>query len=363
MTICVIGGGIIGLLTAYELAEAGRSVVVLERGSLGRESSWAGGGILSPLYPWRYPDAVTQLAAWGQSYYPELARRLRGAGAVDPEWTPSGMLTLNPGDADEAIKWGERQSPSSLRLVTDTEVRALAPGLTASGPALWDPSIAQLRNPRLLAALGRALREMGAEIREHVSVEGFVATGGRLRAVMTSQGDLNVDQCVVATGAWAAELLRPTGLSLPVHPVRGQMLLIRARPGLLGPIVLKEGRYLIPRRDGRILVGSTVEEVGFDLSTTEQARQDLQAAAHELMPELARYEVERHWAGLRPGSPDGVPYLGEHPEIRGLFVSTGHYRNGIVLAPASARLVADLMLDRVPLFDPTSYSLARSEAF
>ncbi len=362
MAICVVGGGIIGLLTAYELVQAGRSVVVLDRGALGRESSWAGGGILSPLYPWRYPEAVNQLASWGQAYYPELTRSLQSAGAVDPEWTPSGMLTLAAPDIDQAIKWSE-QHGNSLQLIAGAHLERLAPGLVLEEPALWDSRIAQVRNPRLLTALGQVLRQKGVEIRENTSVEGFVTEDGRLRALNTAQGELRVEQCVVAAGAWASQLLRPTGLVLAVRPVRGQMLLLRAQPGLLARIVLKAGRYLIPRRDGRVLVGSTVEEAGFDRSTTETAREELWASATALMPALARCEVERHWAGLRPGSPAGVPYIGEHPEIRGLFVSTGHYRNGIVLGPASARLVVDLMLGRKPVVDPAPYSPARSEAF
>ncbi len=362
MAICVVGGGIIGLLTAYELARASQSVVVLDRGALGRESSWAGGGILSPLYPWRYPEPVTQLASWGQAYYPKLTRALRDAGTVDPEWTPSGMLTLSPPDADRAIKWGELHG-TSLQLVAGADLNRLVPGLAVEEHGLWDPSVAQVRNPRLLAALQQVLKQMGVEIRENALVEGFVTEGGRLRALKTARGELHVEQCVIAAGAWASELLRPTGLLLPVHPVRGQMLLLRAQPGLLTHIVLKDGRYLIPRRDGRVLVGSTVEEVGFDRSTTDVARQELLAAATGLMPELGRCEVERHWAGLRPGSPEGVPYIGEHPEIRGLFVSTGHYRNGIVLGPASAHLVVDLMLDRAPVVNPVPYSLGRREAF
>lgn len=360
MAICVVGGGIIGLLTAYELTQANQSVVVLERGALGRQASWAGGGILSPLFPWRYPEPVTQLASWSQARYPELTRALCDAGALDPEWTPSGMLTLAPSDTDQAMRWSQYHG-KTLQLVDGPDMKKLVPGLRVQGPALWDPGIAQVRNPRLLTALRQILQQKGVELRENSPVDAIIASGGRLRALKTPQGEFPVEQCVVAAGAWAGDLLRPNGVSLPVRPVRGQMLLLRAKPGLLNCIVLKERRYLIPRRDGRILVGSTVEEVGFDRSTTETARQDLLASATDLMPELERYDVEHHWAGLRPGSPDGIPYIGEHPRIRGLFVCTGHYRNGIVLAPGSARLAADLVLARTPVIDPAPYALP--EAF
>lgn len=359
MAICVVGGGVIGLLTAYELAQAGRAVIVIDRGRLGRESSWAGGGILSPLYPWRYPAAVSSLALWGQQRYPSLTKELFDASGVDAEWTPSGTLTVAAPDADLAVRWAEKHR-TNTHLVSAAKLQELEPGLLVDGPALLDEGVAQIRSPRLLSALAHTLRRKGVEIWENVVVEGVVTGRGRLQALRTSRGELQAQQCIVTAGAWTGQLLAQTGLTLPIRPVRGQMLVLRAQPGLVRHIVLKEGRYLVPRREGRILVGSTIEEVGFDHSTTLAAREELWAAAVGLVSALADYEIEHQWAGLRPGSPEGIPYIGAHPEIRGLFVSTGHYRNGIVLAPASARLAADLMLGREPLLDPIPYALARA---
>lgn len=356
MAFHIVGGGIIGLLCARELVQAGKAIVVLERGPIGQESSWAGGGILSPLYPWRYPEAVTRLALWGERHYPSLAESLAASTGIEPEWTPSGMLTLDANDTDRAFSWAE-QRKIRLESVSSAALHALEPELASVGPALWDSGVAQVRNPRLLHALRQELGQQGVAFQERVAVTGFVHQQGRLRALRSgSGGDIPTEGCIVTAGAWSGSLLESTGLRLPVRPVRGQMLLLRATPGLVRRIVLKEGRYLVPRRDGRVLIGSTVEEVGFDRSTTDAARQELLAAAAELVPALAGCEVERHWAGLRPGSPQGIPYIGEHPEVRGLFVNTGHYRNGIVLGPASALLMADLVLGRPPSFDPVPYS-------
>jgi glycine oxidase len=135
------------------------------------------------------------------------------------------------------------------------------------------------------------------------------------------------------------------------------MVLFKSSPEVLKHIVLDQGRYLIPRRDGRILMGSTVERVGFDKRTTKAAREELVAAAIARVPALKYAELERHWAGLRPGSPDGIPYIGPHPEVGGLFVNTGHYRNGVVMGLASAQLAANLMLDQPPVVDPEPYLL------
>jgi glycine oxidase len=134
------------------------------------------------------------------------------------------------------------------------------------------------------------------------------------------------------------------------------MILYRAEPNVVQRIVLSRDRYVIPRRDGRILVGSTTEEVGFDKSTTPAAMQELESEACRLIPALAGYEIEHHWAGLRPGSPNGIPYILQHPRIEGLFINTGHFRNGVVLGLASARLLADMLLGQQPILDPTPYS-------
>lgn len=358
----IIGGGLIGMLTARELRAGGASVVVLDRGPLGREASWAGGGILSPLYPWRYPRAVTALATWGQSAYPGLATALASESGIDPQWTASGMLIVDVADHAAALAWAGQhkvriESPG-LR-----EWQGIEPALScveAGGlgtAALWMPDIAQVRNPRLVQALRTSLIKSGVTVREGVEVRGLLNENGRITGVQTDEGIVPAGAVVVAGGAWSAALLKTAGILLPMAPVRGQMILFRAVPGLLTRMVMRHYRYLIPRRDGRILAGSTLEQVGFDKATTQHAAGKLRRAALELVPALEDCPIERQWTGLRPGNPTGVPYIGAHPAISGLFVCTGHYRNGVVLAPASARLLADMALSRLPCLDPAPYAL------
>ncbi|MGE0082038.1 MAG: glycine oxidase ThiO [Thiohalomonadaceae bacterium] len=353
----VIGGGLLGMLTARELALAGRSVVLLDRNDVGRESSWAGGGILSPLHPWRYPDAVTQLARWSQQHYEKLARELAQNTGIDPQWTRSGLLWLSTGEKAEALAWAAQEGYDLTLLQGERAVRecepAVAPGFDE---ALFLGSVAQVRNPRLLQAARAELLRLGVEIRESVEVQGFVSRDGRLKALVTAQGELAAEQAVVAAGAWSGRLLADTGLKLPVKPVRGQMLLFKAEPGLLTRMVMHQDRYVIPRRDGRILAGSTVEDTGFEKQTTPEALSELKAAACAMVPALERFPIEHHWAGLRPGSPTGIPYVGEHPHFGGLYVNAGHFRNGVVLGLASTRLLADLMLGRSPILDPGPYA-------
>ncbi len=357
--VVVVGGGLIGMLSARELALAGLSVKLIERGETGRESSWAGGGILSPLYPWRYPDAVSELARWGQACYPELADALAREGGVDPQMTRSGMLVLgcDAEERDSAVDWAVRFD-AELESVNGTTLKRLEPALgEADDSGLWLPTVAQVRNPRLLQALRGSLRALGVELEEGREAFGFEARGGRLAGVKTRDGLIECEQAVLAGGAWSRGLLTSLGIELPVRPVRGQMLLYRGAPNTLERIILSQERYVIPRRDGRVLVGSTLEEVGFDKSTTEEARAELEAAAARIVPALAAMEVEHHWSGLRPGSPDGIPYIGAVPQLPGLFVNTGHFRNGVVLGPASVRLLADLVTGASPILDPEAYAI------
>lgn len=354
----IVGGGLIGLLTAYELSDAGETVVILERDRLGAGSSWAGGGILSPLYPWRYPDTVNRLARWSQQHYQALVDHLRDETGIDAEWRETGMLVMNADDGEEVLRWSQR-SGGRWERITAKAARELEPGLdpALTHDALFDASLAQVRNPRLIKALRAALLARGVVLREGIAVQGVITRGGKLAALRTRDEEWGTERCVVTAGAWTGDLMRATGLSLPVHPVRGQMLLIKAEPGTLAHMVMRDSRYLIPRSDGRILVGSTLEEAGFEAKTTVAARQDLWESALSLVPRLGDYPIESQWAGLRPGSPDGVPFIGTHPGIEGLYISAGHYRNGIVLGPASARLAADLLLGRPPILDPQPYGL------
>lgn len=361
MRVVVIGGGVIGLMTARELAQAGCEVVVLERGAFGHEASWAGGGIISPLYPWRYSVPVTQLAVEAQEAYPSLVVELLAETDIDAELEACGLLMLDAEDARDARLWADRHG----RVLEPLDALALRQRFAGLAPAwregLWMPTLANIRNPRLLKALLASLRQSGVILREQCGVSAGVRVNGALQSVLTEKGEhIEADAFVLCAGAWSAGLL--AGLSddevvLPVRPVRGQMILYRLAPGQLPCMVMAEGRYVIPRRDGHVLCGSTLEESGFDKRTTVAARQELEKAAGRLWPMLARHEPVAHWAGLRPGSPNGIPFIGPVPGTARLWVNAGHHRNGLVLAPASARLLADQLLGRPVALDPRPYQI------
>lgn len=347
----IIGAGVIGCATALELARAGARVTVLERGAAGAESSWAGGGILSPLLPWDYLEPVTQLTRWGCELYPAWIAELQARTGIDPEYVVSGMLVLPPFDAEQAAIWCARHA-MPLRQVN---ARSILPQLAPEGNALWLPDVAQVRNPRLLGALRRALELEGVTLIEHAEVTGLTLSGSRVAGLATSRGSYSAGSYVVTAGAWSSALLGDLALRCEVHPVRGQMLLFQVAPGSLPHIVLQNGIYLIPRRDGHILVGSTLEDAGFDKSTTADALETLRAAAIGILPQLGTHEVIRHWAGLRPGSTNNIPTIGRHPHVENLYVNSGHFRYGVTMAPGSARLLCNILFDRPQTVDVDPY--------
>lgn len=357
----IIGGGVIGLMTARELSQAGDEVILVEMGSTGRESSWAGGGILSPLYPWRYRKPVTALASWSQRAYPEYCQALLDETGVDPEHRRSGMLILDPDAPDLALNWAQTEQVA-MEVLDRTAIVDKEPGLGAvPDAALWMPEIAQIRNPRLTKALHASIHKK-ITIREREEVLNLRVEQGRLLGVTTTSGQIDADHVIVCTGAWTAQLLEKLGRKPDIRPVRGQMILFYAKPDQIRHLTLSHERYVIPRKDGRVLIGSTLEEAGFEKRTTATAKEELYRIAVDLFPLLKRAPIEDHWAGLRPGSPSGIPYIGPYPGAEGLYVNAGHFRNGLVTGPASARLITDLVLGREPILPPEPYALDSARA-
>jgi glycine oxidase len=358
--ITIIGAGIIGMLSARELLAQGYRVRIIERQALGQEASLAGGGIISPLYPWRYDDVITCLASWAQDTYPHLAQQLFEETGIDSEFSPCGMYLLDSRESDQALAWAKRNH-RAITMVSREQACHAEPALSADfEQALHLPYIGHIRNPRLLAALQQSLRNNSAcEIVEYQPVVELQKRGARISVVVTDQQRFDVDTVLLTAGAWTGLLAESLGIKLPIEPIKGQMLVFEPRPKLLSSMVMHDGRYLIPRRDGRIIVGSTLEYTGFDQATSEQARGELLAAACRMLPALAEVPIAHHWAGLRPGSPLGVPFIGACPDLDNLFVNAGHFRNGLVLAPAAVRLVVNLMLGQVPIVDPAPYALDR----
>lgn len=345
----VVGSGVVGLSAALGLVQRRLRVTVLERGAVGRESSWAGGGILSPLCPWDYPDEVTRLTSRSAAAFAAWTTALHAATGIDPEYERSGMLLLPPFDAVAAQQWCDaHQVPLQQVAAADT----LA---ACSGQALLLPEVAQVRNPRLVQALRQQVLLLGGKIVEQCAVQGLLSEGGRVRALATSCGEQRAGRYIITAGAWSKQVLGQYALQLEIKPIRGQMLLFKFDSPPLRHIVLQAGMYLIPRRDGHLLVGSTLEDVGFDKSTTSEARDSLWQRAQRLLPELRGKQLVQHWSGLRPAAPGNIPTIGRHPQLENLYLNSGHFRYGVTMAPASVEILLNEIDGTAQPFDTSAY--------
>lgn len=319
----VMGAGALGLASAEALLLQGATVTVLERGAVGRESSWAGGGILAPLCPWDYPDVVTQLTTRGAALFGAWAERLHRATGIDPEYQVSGMLVQPPLDIEAAELWCAAHGMPAVR--------------TQAGLLL--PEVAQVRNPRLLQALRARVEQLGGRIVEHCAVQAISVEHGSVNGVHTERGMFRAQRYLVTAGAWSNLVAGERAGQADIKPVRGQMLLFKFATPPLRHILLQDGLYLIPRKDGHLLVGSTLEDVGFDKSTTASARELLLQRALTLLPALRDQPLLQQWSGLRPGSPANVPRIGRHFELENLYINSGHFRYGVTMAPASIEVL------------------------
>jgi len=353
--IAIVGAGISGMMSALFLHFAGAEVTLFDRHQAAQEASWAGGGIVSPMYPWRYPDAVNDLATVSQQHFPALVEWLKNGTGIDPELLDSGMLMLDGEEAFEAEVWCKRYG-HKLEVLAPEFRNLVEPRLESSAElALWMPEIKQVRNPRLMKSLKTALSQLAIPILESTPVQGmWQASASRTvkgveAEVKGKLQKLPFDQVVITTGAWTADLVPEA----EIYPVKGQMLLFDTTPGFLKHMVMEKGRYIIPRKDGRVLVGSTVEpQAGFDKTTTAEAEAELKAFAFEHYPELRMFEMETHWAGLRPGKENAVPYICQHPNYDNVYLNAGHFRNGVVLSIGAAQLLMQIISKQAISIDP-----------
>lgn len=334
----IIGGGAVGMSSAIVLLQAGFKVTLLERGTTGAEASWAGGGILSPLCSWDYTEAVTDLTQRSMSMFEKTAAALFDATGIDTEYQKSGMLILPPYQVQIATAWCKSHQVALQHVALDEYISGM------QGSGLFMPHIAQVRNPRLLQALRRRVEMLGGAILEQHEVQRFEIQGDRISTLQTSKDNLSADAYIVAAGAWSKTLLGEHAMGMEVRPIRGQILLFKFDVPPFSTILLQNNLYFIPRRDGHVLVGSTLEDVGFDKSTTDQARTYLLQRVHALFPDWQ--QPVRHWAGLRPGSPDNIPTIGRHPHLANLYANCGHFRYGVTMSLASAELLLDTIEGR-----------------
>ncbi|WP_442485774.1 glycine oxidase ThiO [Aeoliella sp. SH292] len=360
----VIGAGVVGLSIAYELARRGNSVVVVDRQPPGLEASWAGAGILPPGSWYEDHPALEQLAALAGKLNPEWSTELRATTGIDNELATVGALHLvaSPEHAERLAAKFDRWRALYISITKPHSITEIEPQLRfdAAKSCYYVPGEAQINNRRHVEALVAGCGLRGVSIAHPAEVEQLVRQGSAIAAVETSAGTVKANRIVLAAGSWSEMLGHTAEIPLKIRPIRGQMLSFgpRTEPLLRG-IVHRGDRYLVSRRDGRLIVGSTVEDVGFEKRNTPEAMSELEQFARDLLPALADEPVLERWSGLRPASGDGLPYIGPVPGVHNAYVAAGHYRAGLQLASGTAVALVDLMMGEAPPLDLSPFRLDR----
>lgn len=368
MHIAIIGAGVSGLLSALELVEQGCSITLFDQQHAGHAASWAGGGILSPMYPWRYPNEVNHLAQHGKQLYQQWNEKLQPKTGIDFQIHDTGMLIFDEADFELGLSYKDQhQDPMQhCEYLQREQLETVNPHISAQFQhAIYFPHLANVRNPRLLKSLISYLKQHPqVEVYENTWIEKFNIQNQKIQSVENANGQRFVaDQFVIATGAWSHCWAEQLQLSIPVEPVQGQMMLFKTPENWLPTMCMNNVMYLIPRLDGHIVCGSSMDHIGFDKRPNVQTQQNIYKACIEMVPELANFPIVKQWAGLRPSSPTGIPYIGKMPELNNLWANFGHYRNGLCMGPASAQLLRQLMLNQDTRVDAKAYSTERLTAY
>ena len=347
--VIIVGAGVIGCSIAWRLAQQGLSVTVFERGRVGGEASRAAAGMLSPQGESQTPGPFFNLCLRSRSMYLDFAKELNDASGIDVEYKDEGTLfvVLQGEDDAEQTKWAKWQLEAGLRLehVSAEELRKIEPAVSESAArAIFLPEEHQVESRRLMDALEVAMKRAGVELIEDAEVTALAIEHARVTGVVSAGRSLAAGAVVVAAGTWSSQLLEPIGVNVKIIPVRGQMIAVKGETSPIIRVLHSSRVYVVPRRDGRILIGATVENVGFQKAVTVSAIERLLSASVQLVPSLADLEITETWSGLRPDTIDHLPIIGPGG-LENLFLATGHFRNGILLAPITAGLMAKSILN------------------
>lgn len=350
MKVLIIGGGVIGLTIAREFLKTGvDDIVLVDQAKLGLESSYAAAGMLSPQAESDQDDAFFRFCCEARDFYTEFTEEIEIASGIDIELDRTGTLYAAFGERDEAVL-EERfcwQSAAGLEVerLSARETHRLEPFISPDSiGSLFFPGDWQVENRALLKALEIVVRSASVKILESTKINSLVIDGDTVSGVVTQDNEtIEGDLVILATGAWTS--LIKTGrldLNLPdIKPVRGQMVSFQMAKRLLKHVIYSRRGYVVPRKTGRVLAGATVEEAGFENEVTTAGVEFLMQSTLELVPSFANLEIGESWSGLRPCTDDELPVIGMIPGCRNLFISSGHYRNGILLGPLSAKLLVE----------------------
>jgi glycine oxidase len=351
--ILIIGGGIIGLSLARELHKKGiRRIAIAERGEIGKEASFAAAGMLAPHAETEKLDDFYHFCSESNRLYPNFAEEISDETGVDIELDKSGTLYLafTEEDAKEIRRRYDWQKNAGFQVehLTARETRQSEPFVSPDVlESLFFPNDWQVENRKLLYALRKFCKLNEIELRENVEIKNLLEEDGKIVGAETENEKFYAEKTVIATGAWTSLIKAESFRLPPVKPVRGQMISFHTAKRLFNKVIYSSRGYIVPRADGRILAGATIEDAGFDKSVSKAGIELLRDHALEIAPGLVNLDIYESWVGLRPFAPDGLPVLGAFSEVENLFIATAHYRNGILLAPLTAKILADKIAENL----------------
>ncbi|WP_257349924.1 glycine oxidase ThiO [Pseudalkalibacillus decolorationis] len=349
----IIGAGVIGSSIAYNLAKKGRTVLVLEKNRVASKASSAAAGMLGAQTELEQDSPLFQLAKESRRLFPDLALELKSLTGIDVELHHNGMLKIarSVEEASEFQRLIDQQQKlgEDASWIDPIELHQKEP-FTNKGlhGAMHIPNDGNLSAPHLSNAFAAGARATGAIIKEYTEVTELIEEGNRIIGVETHAETYHANNVIVAGGAWSNRLLKGAGIELKTYPVKGECFSVVTEEPLITSTLFTKGCYIVPKTGGRLIIGATEKAHSFDQKVTLNGLSKLMDRATQIIPELADSEWDNAWAGIRPQTNDGLPYLGEHPDMKGLFVATGHYRNGILLSPITGKLMADLV-EGIPL--------------
>lgn len=360
----VVGGGVIGGSIAYNLSKRGFKVLVLEKNCLASESSGAAGGMLAAQSEFQGSREWFEFALKSREMFPRLAVEIKEASGIDIDLINNGMLSVSLNEQDQKenkhLLKIQQQYGEQAEWLTAHEVREIEPTLSeAITGGLFFEKDGQVEASKLSLGFFKSSETRGVVVKEYVEVHDFHFMGGKVNGVITTAGDFFSETIVVAGGAWSEKLLSSTGLQLDTYPVKGECFSVVTDQPLLRSTIFSHGCYLIPKKEGRLIVGATVKPKLDNKKVSIEGIFSLMEKAKVLLPTIENAEFERAWAGIRPQTADGLPYIGEHPTYKGLFIATGHFRNGILLSPITGEVIADMVEGKPTTLNMTSFGVDR----
>ncbi|MFD1032673.1 glycine oxidase ThiO [Metaplanococcus flavidus] len=360
----LVGGGVNGGAIAYNLAKEGLKVLLLEKDRFASKASGAAAGMLGAQVEFDGVGPLFQLAKKSRAMFSGIAEELKMLSGIDIELKNQGILKVALTETQQTNQVRDariyEKNGEGAQLLTVEETRNREPSLTKEiMGGMYLERDGQVAASRLTWGFIKSASELGSVLKEHVEVSSFYFSEGKVTGVATSEGDFFSNKVVVTGGAWSEKLLKATGLSLEAYPVKGECFSVKSETPLLAGPVFSEGCYLVPKEGGRIVVGATVIPYTFNQQVTLEGLSSLVKKAESLVPSIVTAEWERAWAGIRPQTADGLPYLGEHPAYQGLYIATGHFRNGILLSPITGKVMAELIVGTRPSIDINPFHVNR----